>query len=75
MEELVAYIAKALVDRPDEVRVTQLEGTRAGVLELRVARDDMGRIIGREGRIINAIPVLLRVSAAREGTRVTLEIV
>ena len=75
MEELVEYIAKALVDRPDEVRVTRIEGAQAVVLELRVVPADMGRVIGREGRIVNAIRVLLRTAAARAGKRVTLEVI
>ena len=75
MEELVAYIARALVDDPQQVRVTRIEGAQAVVLELRVAPADMGKVIGKEGRIVNAIRVLVRVSAAREGKRATLEIV
>ena len=75
MEELVAYIARALVDDPKQVRVTRIEGAQAVVLELRVASADMGKVIGKEGRIVNAIRVLVRVSAAREGKRATLEIV
>jgi predicted RNA-binding protein YlqC (UPF0109 family) len=75
VEELVEYIARALVDHPDEVRVGRIEGTRAVVLELRVARDDMGKVIGKEGRIVNAIRTLVHIVAAREGKRVTLEVV
>ena len=75
MEELVEYIAKALVDRPDEVRVTRIEGAQAIIFELRVAPADMGHVIGREGRIVNAIRVLLRISAAREGGSPALDIV
>jgi predicted RNA-binding protein YlqC (UPF0109 family) len=75
VEELVEYIAKALVDRPDEVRVTRIEGAETVVLELRVARADMGRVIGKEGRIVAAIRTLVHIVAARAGKRVTLEIV
>jgi predicted RNA-binding protein YlqC (UPF0109 family) len=75
MQELVASIAKALVDRPDAVRVARIEGARAVILELRVAPDDMGHVIGQGGRIANAIRTLARIVAARAGKRVTLEIV
>jgi predicted RNA-binding protein YlqC (UPF0109 family) len=75
VQELVEYIARALVDHPEQVRVTQVTGQESVVIELRVAPDDMGRVIGKEGRIANALRVLVRVVGAREGTRVTLEIV
>jgi predicted RNA-binding protein YlqC (UPF0109 family) len=75
MQELVEYIARALVDHPDQVRVTRIDGAQSVVVELRVARDDMGHVIGKEGRIVNAIRVLLRISAARQGKRATLEII
>jgi predicted RNA-binding protein YlqC (UPF0109 family) len=74
VEELVAYIAKALVNRPDEVRVTRVEGTAAVVLELRVAPTDMGKVIGKDGRIVAAIRTLVHIVAARAGKRVTLVI-
>ena len=76
MKDLVEYIAKSLVDDPASVEVTETTtGSSAIVLELRVAPDDMGRVIGRSGRVANAIRALLRVVAAKEGKRVTLEIV
>jgi hypothetical protein len=75
MKELVEYIAKALVDDPSQVEVTQIEGATSVILELRVAQDDMGRVIGRGGRVANAMRTLLRVVAAKQGKRVTLEIV
>lgn len=75
MKELVEYIAKALVDHPDEVEVVEIPGTTSVIIELRVSPDDMGRVIGRDGRVANAIRVLLRVIAAKEGKRVTLEII
>ncbi|MEJ2148563.1 MAG: KH domain-containing protein [Chloroflexota bacterium] len=75
MKELVEYIAKALVDNPSQVEVTQIEGATSVILELRVAPDDMGRVIGRGGRVANAMRTLLRVVAAKQGKRVTLEIV
>ncbi len=74
MKELVEYVAKSLVDDPAAVEVTEIPGGSAIVLELRVAPDDMGRVIGKSGRVANAIRVLLRVLAAKHGKRVTLEI-
>jgi len=75
MKELIEYIAKALVDDPDSVRVEEIEGTSATIYELRVSAEDMGRVIGKQGRVANAIRTLLRAAAARQGRRVTLEIV
>ena len=76
MKDLVEYIAKSLVDDPASVEVTETTtGSSAIILELRVAPDDMGRVIGKSGRVANAIRALLRVVAAKEGKRVTLEIV
>lgn len=74
MKELVEYIAKSLVDNPSAVEVTEIPRSSLVILELRVAPDDMGRIIGKSGRVANAIRSLLRVVAAKEGKRVTLEI-
>ncbi len=75
MKELIEYVAKALVDNPSDVQVTEIEGATSVILELRVAQADMGRIIGRSGRVANAMRTLLRVMAAKQGKRVTLEIV
>ncbi len=75
MKELIEYIAKSLVDDPSQVVVTEIEGSTSVILELRVAPDDMGRVIGRNGRVANAMRTLLRVLAAKQGKRVTLEIV
>ncbi len=74
MKDLIEYIAKALVDHPEAVKVTQVEGEQSIILELQVAPDDMGKIIGKEGRIANAMRTLLKVAAAREGKRAVLEI-
>jgi len=74
MHELIEYIAKSLVDNPDEVEVSQFRRGSQVALNLKVARGDMGRIIGRNGRVANAIRILLRVAAAQEGKRVTLDI-
>jgi predicted RNA-binding protein YlqC (UPF0109 family) len=75
MKELIEYMAKALVDDPDSVQVEEIEGTSATIYELRVASEDMGRVIGKQGRVANAMRTLLRAAAARQGRRVTLEIV
>ncbi|MFI3252844.1 MAG: KH domain-containing protein [Eubacteriales bacterium] len=75
MKELLTYVAQNLVDFPDQVSVTQLQGEDCIVLELRVATQDMGKVIGRQGRIANEIRSLIRSVSQRTGTRVTVEIV
>jgi len=73
MKELVEYIAKSIVDEPDEVDVT--EGFGDGVvLTLHVAPNDMGKVIGKQGRIASAMRALLKVAAIKQGTRITLNI-
>jgi hypothetical protein len=75
MKALTEFIAKALVENPEQVEITQSrQGSRVR-LELKVAKDDMGRVIGKNGRVANAIRVLLRVAAEREGQQVTLDVV
>ncbi len=74
MKELVEYIVKGLVDQPDQVVVTETRRGSNVTLELKVAADDMGRVIGKGGRVANAIRALLRVMATRDNVRVTLEI-
>ncbi len=75
MRELVEYIAKSIVNAPDDVVVTEEEGEEGIMLKLQVADDDKGRVIGKQGRIAEAIRSLIRVKAAKAGTRVSLEIV
>ncbi len=75
MKELVEYIARSLVDDPTQVQVLEVKGGGEVDLELTVAKEDMGRVIGRSGRVANAMRLLLRVAAAREGSRANLEIV
>lgn len=72
-KELVEYIAKALVDKPERVTVKETQGASVTVLELHVDREDMGRVIGKDGRVANAIRTVLRVAAGDR--RVVLEIV
>ena len=74
MEDLVTYLAKSLVDNPDEVTVTRAERDGATVFELRVAEEDVGKVIGRQGRIARALRAIVRASGARSHRRVVLEI-
>ena len=74
MEELVASIARRLVDDPEAVKVTQIEDEEGTVIELHVAEDDMGKVIGRNGSVAKALRTLLKVTAARDGEPVQLEI-
>ncbi len=75
MKELVEFIATSLVDDPTQVDVTQVRRGSQAVLKLEVSKEDMGRVIGKSGRVANAMRVLLRVAAAQEGRRATLDIV
>lgn len=75
MKELVCYIARSIVEAPDQVTITEGEGERGLVLRLEVAPDDKGRVIGKQGRVAQAMRTLLRVAATRAHTRVQLEIV
>ena len=75
MKELVEFIVRSLVDQPDEVQVTEIQSQGLTIFELSVAQPDMGRVIGKGGRIINSIRTLLQVAAAKQGKSVTLELV
>jgi len=74
MKKLIEYIAKSVVDDPDGVKVTEKRYGRDIILRLDVAQGDMGRVIGKQGRMANAMRALLRVSAVKSGKRVSLEI-
>ena len=74
-KELLTYIARNLVDHPDAVHVTEHAGDGETLLELRVDPEDMGKVIGRQGRIAKEIRTLIRSVAQRQGTRVSVEIV
>jgi hypothetical protein len=74
MKELVEYIAKSIVNSPDNVVVTEEVNEQGITLKLQVADDDKGRVIGKQGRIAEAMRTLVRVKAAKAGTRATLEI-
>ncbi len=75
MKELVEYIAKAIVNAPDDVVVTEETSEEGTTLKLQVADDDKGRVIGKQGRVAQAMRTLIRVVAAKQGTRATLEII
>ncbi|HYY74776.1 MAG TPA: KH domain-containing protein [Gaiellaceae bacterium] len=75
MEDLLEYLAKSLVDEPDAVRVVRSEREGAVILELHVAADDVGKVIGRQGRIARALRTLVRASGGRRHERAVLEIV
>lgn len=75
MKELLLYMAKNLVDNPDAVTVTETVGDDGKVLELHVAEGDMGKVIGRQGRIAKEIRTIIKTVAQRSGERVTVEIV
>ena len=75
MRELVEYLARALVEDPDAVRVEEVEEDDATVIEVRVAPDDLGRVIGRSGRVANAIRTVAKAAATHEDKRVLVEIV
>ena len=74
MKELIEYIAKSIVSTPEEVKVTEETDDMGMIVKLEVASEDKGRIIGRQGRVAEAMRTLLRVMAAKEGTRVRLQI-
>ncbi len=75
MKELIEFIAKSLVEHPEEVQVQEYGNGNRVRLELSVSKDDMGRVIGKSGRVANSIRTLLRVAAEREGKLVTLDVV
>jgi len=74
MKELLELIAKALVDQPDEVEVTEIEGEQTTVLELKVAQEDLGKVIGKQGRTARSIRTILAASGMKLRKRVVLEI-
>jgi uncharacterized protein len=75
MKDLVTYMAQALVDDPTQVTVTEVDAGSDLILELRVGPGDMGRVIGRQGRVVNAMRALVQLCAARDGRRAQLEII
>jgi len=75
MKDLIEFIARSLVEHPDQVEVREYGGGDHIRLELSVAREDMGRVIGKSGKVANSIRILLRVAAEREGKQATLDVV
>lgn len=74
MKELLKYLAEQLVDDPAQVEVSQVEGERSTILELRVAQKDMGKVIGKNGKIAQALRTLVKAAGMKDGKRVTVEI-
>jgi predicted RNA-binding protein YlqC (UPF0109 family) len=74
MKDLIEYIAKSIVNVPDSVKVTEEQDEQGVILKLQVADEDKGRVIGKQGRIAEAMRTLIRVKAAKKGTKATLEI-
>jgi len=75
MKELIEYIAKALVDHPDQVKVTEIEGERTSVIELSVAKEDLGKVIGKQGKTARAIRTILTAASTKLKKRSVLEII
>ena len=75
MKELLEYIAKSLVDYPDDVSVTEIEGDTSTVLELRVNDADMGKVIGKQGRIAKAIRTVVKAAAMEDNKKVDVDII
>ncbi len=75
MKDLIKYIAQALVDSPDEVDVSEVEGNQTSVLELKVAKEDLGKVIGKQGRTARAMRTILSAASAKVKKRTVLEII
>jgi len=75
MKELISYIAQALVDNPDQVEVSEVEGNQTSVLELKVAKEDLGKVIGKQGRTARAMRTILSAASAKIKKRTVLEII
>jgi len=75
MKELIYYIAQALVDNPEQVTVSEIEGSQTSVLELKVAKEDLGKVIGKQGRTARAMRTILSAASAKIKKRTVLEII
>lgn len=75
MKDLVAYIAKALVDEVDRIEITEITGNQTNIIELKVAKEDIGKVIGRQGRTADAIRTILNCAAAKLSKRYILQII
>ena len=75
MKELIEYIVRALVDHPDDVRVSEIDGEKTVIFELRCHKEDVGKVIGKSGKTVGAIRTLLSTAAAKQNRRAMLEVV
>jgi uncharacterized protein len=75
LKELIEYIAKAVVDNPDQVKVSEIQGEKTSMIELSVAKDDLGKVIGKEGRNARAMRTILTTASAKVKKRAVLEII
>ena len=75
MKELIEYIAKALVDNPDQVKVSEIEGEKTSVIELNVSKDELGKVIGKQGRTARAMRTILSAASTKVKKRAVLEII
>jgi uncharacterized protein len=75
LKELIEYIAKALVDNPDQVRVSEIEGEKTSVIELNVSKEDLGKVIGKQGRTARAMRTILSAASTKVRKRAVLEII
>ena len=75
LKELIEYIAKALVDNPEQVKVSEIEGEKTSVIELSVAKDDLGKVIGKQGRTARAMRTILSAASTKVRKRAVLEII
>ena len=75
MKDLIGYIAQALVDHPEQVNIIEVEGEQTNVLELKVAKEDIGKVIGKQGRTVRAMRIILSAASAKIKKRTILEIV
>ncbi len=73
-KDLLELIAKTLVDSPEQVEVSEIQGERSTILELKVAQSDVGKVVGKQGRIANALRTVVKASAVKDGKRITVEI-
>ena len=74
MKDLVEYLVKALVDKPDQIQINETQGETVTIIEIKVANEDVGKVIGKEGRIANAIRTVVKAAAAKQQKRVSVEI-
>jgi len=75
LKELIEYVARALVDNPDQVKVSEIEGEKTSVIELSVAKDDLGKVIGKQGRTARAMRTILSAASTKAKKRAVLEII